>query len=93
MGRVPVSSPGETFAVQGRVDKQTQRLAFTIGDNQDVVYETGVYNLTQAETPVLVHRGPDSRETQLLIRLEAPEAEQTAPAADREAAPMEDRRE
>ena len=66
----------ETFAVQGRVDRQTQRMAFTIGDNQDLVYETGVYNLTQAETPILVHGGPDSRATQLLIRLEAPEAEQ-----------------
>jgi hypothetical protein len=77
----------ETFAVQGRVDRQTQRLAFTIGDDQDTVFETGVYNLTQAETPVLVHRGPDSRDTQLLIRLEAPEVEKAEKAVPPAPAP------
>ena len=66
--------------MQGRVDRETQRLAFTVGDNKDVVYETGIYNLTQPETPILVHAGASRTETYLLIRLETPEAEQP-PAA------------
>ncbi|HEX5104293.1 MAG TPA: hypothetical protein VFV87_10805, partial [Pirellulaceae bacterium] len=51
----------------------------TIGDNKDVVYETGVYNLTQPETPILVHAGEGRTETYLLTRLEAPEAETPPP--------------
>lgn len=62
----------QTVAVQGRVDKETQRVAFTIGDNPDVVYESGIYNLTQDETPLLVHQG-DRTDIHLLVRLDAPE--------------------
>ncbi|WP_013628004.1 hypothetical protein [Rubinisphaera brasiliensis] len=59
-------------AVQGQVDKQTQRVAFRIGDNEDLVAETGLYNLTQDEVPVLVHFGTEKTETYLLIRLDEP---------------------
>jgi hypothetical protein len=62
----------QTLAVQGAVDKQTQRVAFRIGDNQDVVAETGLYNLTQNEVQLLVHYGPDRVENYLLVRLDAP---------------------
>jgi hypothetical protein len=71
----------ETQPVQGAVDKETQRVAFRIGDNQDVVAETGLYNLTQNDVPLLVHYGPDRQENYLLVRLEAPpEGDQAAPA-------------
>jgi len=59
-------------AVQGQVDKDSQRVAFRIGDNEDFVAEVGLYNLTQNEAPVLVHYGPDRTEEYLLIRLEQP---------------------
>jgi len=65
----------KTYPVVGRVDKGTQRVAFTIGDNKDVVLETGLFNLTQEQTPVLVHNGPDQNETYLFARLEHPDAE------------------
>jgi hypothetical protein len=68
-------STDKTHVVQGRVDKETQRVAFTIDDNEDVVFETGIYNLTQDETPVLVHFGADRTETFLLVRLEEPKAD------------------
>jgi hypothetical protein len=61
----------QTYPVQGRVDKETQRVAFTIGDAKDVVFETGIYNLTQQQTPILVH-GEGREETYLLLRLEQP---------------------
>jgi hypothetical protein len=60
----------KAVAVQGQVDKETQRVAFRLGDSQDVVAETGLYNLTQDEAPLLVHFGPDRVENYLLVRLE-----------------------
>ncbi len=63
----------ETQAVQGRLDQQTQRVAMRIESSDDLVIETGLYNLTQEQAPLLVHFGPDRTETWLLVRLEAPE--------------------
>jgi hypothetical protein len=77
----------ETVAVQGRVDKDTQRVAFTMSDDPDVVYETGIFNLTQDETPVLVHRG-DRTDTSMLVRLDPPEGDAAAAAAGTPAAPL-----
>jgi hypothetical protein len=62
----------QTQAIQGQVDKQTQRVAFRIGDNQTCICETGLYDLTQNEAPLLVHYGTERTENYLLVRLEAP---------------------
>ena len=71
-----------TQAVQGQVDKETQRVAFRIGDNENVVVETGLYNLTQDETPVLVHYGADKTEYFLLVRLPEPEEGEQGASAE-----------
>jgi len=68
------------YTVQGRVDKDTQRVAFTIGDQTDTILETGLFNLTQEQTPVLVHYGPNKTATYLLARLPMPETEAGAGA-------------
>ena len=60
--------------VQGSVDKQTQRVAFTVGDNKANIIETGLYNLTKEESPCLIHLGKDSTEQWLLVRLQNTEA-------------------
>jgi hypothetical protein len=62
--------------VLGQVDKETQRVALRIGESDEVVVETGLYNLTQNEAPALVHFGPDKTETWLLVRLDAPEGDE-----------------
>jgi hypothetical protein len=67
----------QTYPVQGRVDKATQRVAFTIGDIKDVVLETGIYNLTQQQTPLLA-QGEGRTETYLLLRLDPPEPDEAA---------------
>ncbi|TWT35123.1 hypothetical protein KOR34_00100 [Posidoniimonas corsicana] len=59
--------------LQGQVDRETQRVAMRIGENEDLVAETGLYNLTQEEVPVLVHFGTESTENYLLVRLENPD--------------------
>lgn len=65
----------EAQSVQGAVDRETQRVAVRFGENEEVVAETGLYNLTQDEAPVLVHFGADKTENYLLVRLEEPEQE------------------
>jgi hypothetical protein len=66
----------QSQAVQGQVDKETQRVAFRIGESDEVVAEMGLYNLTQEEAPVLVHFGSERTEHYLLVRMEYNEDDQ-----------------
>ena len=79
-GTMVNKATNQTYPVQGRVDKETQRVAFTIGSSQDVVLETGLYNLTQQQTPVLAHGG-GREETYLLYRLDPPKTDGATPPA------------
>jgi len=66
-----------TRPIKGKVDKKTQRAAWTFADgkNTDFVMETGIYNLTKDQTEALVHFGKDKTQKWLMVRLEEPEAE------------------
>lgn len=55
--------------VRGAVAEKTQRAAWTVGDNKDVVYDTGIYNLTKDEAPVLIHFGKERTQQWMLVRL------------------------
>jgi hypothetical protein len=59
----------KTQTIAGSVDKQTQRVAFQVGDNKTAIIETGLYNLTKSEAPVLVHLDKDRTEQWLLVRM------------------------
>jgi hypothetical protein len=61
-----------TVPVYGSVDRKTQRAAWTIGDRKDRVFETGIGNLTQPETSMLVHFGKEGTQQWTLVRLEQP---------------------
>jgi hypothetical protein len=61
---------GTTAQVHGSVDKQTQRAAWTVGDNTTTVYDTGITNLTKDQAPVLIHIGKDKTQQWLLVRLQ-----------------------
>lgn len=65
---------GNLYNVQGRIDPATQRVAFTIGNDRNTVFETGLYNLTQDQTPILVHFSARQQETYMLARLPEPES-------------------
>jgi hypothetical protein len=78
-GNYTDSVTDKTQTVQGSVDKQSQRVAFTVGDNTTNVVETGLYNLTKDEAPVLIHFGKDRTEQWLLVRLKNPDAAQEQP--------------
>jgi hypothetical protein len=64
---------GTTLPVHGCVDKRSQRVAWTVGSNKATVGETGMYNLTQDESPALIHIGKDKTQQWLLVRLKQPE--------------------
>jgi hypothetical protein len=61
------AAKNETLAILGSVDKKTQRLAFTVGDDRATVLETGLYNLIKPDAPALIHFGADSTEQWLLV--------------------------
>jgi hypothetical protein len=61
-----------TLPIHGKVDQKTQRAAWTIGKKNDRVFETGIYNLTKPESPVLVHFGSDRTQQWLLVRVDQP---------------------
>jgi hypothetical protein len=61
-----------TLPVYGSLDARTQRVCWTIGDKKDVVFETGLNNLTQDQSTVLVHFGQDTTQQMLLVRLQQP---------------------
>jgi hypothetical protein len=67
--------------VTGAVDKTSQRVSLKLEGNDQLVIETGLYNLTNDEVPVLVHFGPDRQEGRVFIRLKQPEGQSGAPPA------------
>lgn len=62
----------KTVPVTGSVDKESQRAAWKLADRDDVVMETGIYNLTQDTAPALLHFGKDKTESRLLVRMDQP---------------------
>ncbi len=61
-----------TLPVYGRVDRKTQRVAWSIGKKKTVVFEAGLNNLTREQTTVLVHHGKERTQQMVLVRLEEP---------------------
>jgi hypothetical protein len=59
-----------TTNITGKVDKKSQRAAWTIGDKKTPVYEAGISNLTQQQTTILVHRDGGKVEQMLLVRVD-----------------------
>jgi hypothetical protein len=64
---------GQTTAVSGAIDKESQRVAIRPEGNDSVVVETGIYDLTKDQVPVLIHFGKDRHETRSFVRMEQPE--------------------
>jgi hypothetical protein len=69
----------KVIPVVGSVDKKSQRVAVKMEGNDSVVLETGLYNLTNDEVPVLIHFSADKQEPRTLIRLIPPEDQAKSP--------------
>jgi hypothetical protein len=68
-----------TTDVYGSIDKKSKLAAWTIGKKKDRVFEAGLYNLTQAECPCLLHVGSQSTSQMLLVRMQQPSSSGSQP--------------
>ncbi|MCX5871775.1 MAG: hypothetical protein NTY51_00845 [Deltaproteobacteria bacterium] len=60
--------------IKGMVDKESQRAVWTFADKNEnaVIMETGISNLTKDETGVLVHFGKERTQEWIMVRLNEP---------------------
>ena len=64
---------GDEQPVVGKLDFESQRVAWHIGDVTSTVYETGFGNLENDVASVFVHFGEEQTQTWLLVRMPSPE--------------------
>ncbi len=55
--------------IEGSVDKDTERAVWVVSDRKNIIFDCVLYNLTQPETPMLVHVGKDKNEQWTFVRL------------------------
>jgi hypothetical protein len=79
-----------TTPLTGGLDRKSQRVAWVMDGKSNTVFDTGLYNLTQDETTMLVHFGKDRTEQYKLFRVPQEEQQAAAPeeAAQEGAAPQ-----
>jgi hypothetical protein len=65
-------------AVEGMVDKETQRAAWTAAGKSRPLMEVGIGNLTKDTAPALIHFPDDTTQQWLLVRLEKPGSKEKA---------------
>jgi hypothetical protein len=73
------TATGATDAVEGMVDKQSQRAAWTAVGKTRPLMEAGIVSLTQDSAPALVHFADGTTQQWLLVRLNKPSGTQAAP--------------
>jgi hypothetical protein len=63
---------GDRKQVAGQVDKQTQNVAWRLGENREIIYATTLANLTEDVSTVAIHFGEEQVQNWLLIRMPEP---------------------
>jgi hypothetical protein len=71
-GTLQNTSTGSVQAIEGMVDKQTQRAAWTAVGKTRPLMETGAFNLTQNTAPALIHFTDGTTQQWLLVRMDKP---------------------
>jgi hypothetical protein len=59
----------EKAQVYGALDKKTQRISFTIGQNNSTVFDTDLATLIKDNSQVLVHYSPTNTQEMAFIRM------------------------
>jgi hypothetical protein len=72
-GTVTNTETNEGQALEGMVDKKTQRSAWVVQGKESPIMETGISNLTKDEAPALLHFADGQSQQWLLVRMEEPE--------------------
>ncbi|MBN1393525.1 MAG: hypothetical protein JW959_00640 [Pirellulales bacterium] len=61
------------YPLSGSVDKKTQKAAWSLDANKEVVYETGLHNLTEPITALVVRFGDQKKQKWTMNRVEVEE--------------------
>jgi len=69
-GTLQNTTTNSVQSIEGMVDKQTQRAAWTAAGKTRPLMETGISNLSQETTPALVHFPDGTTQQWLLVRME-----------------------
>jgi hypothetical protein len=72
-GSIQNTANDKVQPIEGMVDKQTQRAAWTVKDQTRPLMETGIVNLTEDSAPALLHYADGTTQQVLLTRLDKPE--------------------
>jgi hypothetical protein len=60
----------EEQPVQGKIDQKSKRVAWTVGSNKTVVYDTGLANLLAKQSSLLIHLSGSKTQQWNIIRLQ-----------------------
>jgi len=71
-GTVKNTLTGKTQQLEGAADKKSQRVAWSVVDQQRPIMETGLSNLTQDASPALVHFADGQTQQWLMVRIPEP---------------------
>jgi hypothetical protein len=63
---------GKVQALEGMADTKSQRVAWTVKDQERPILETGLANLTQDTSPVLIHFADGQTQQWLMVRMPEP---------------------
>ncbi|MGI9519339.1 MAG: hypothetical protein ACR2NP_19970 [Pirellulaceae bacterium] len=74
-GNVTSTVTSDNKTIHGLVNKDTQRVAFSIEGNTDMVAETSLDNLTRDEVTLLIHDGEERTEQRVLVRVDESDAD------------------
>ncbi len=64
---------GDEQPIMGQLDKESQRMAWHVGEATQTIYETGLSSFENDVASVFVHFGEDQPQTWLLVHLPSPE--------------------
>ncbi len=76
-GTLQNTASDQTQEIEGMVDRDTQRSAWSAVGKDWPIMETGLSNLTKDDAPALVHFADGQTQQWLMVRLEEPEGEAT----------------
>jgi hypothetical protein len=71
-GTIQNTATGKVQSIEGMVDKDSQRAAWTVVGKTRPLMETGISNLTQDTAPALIHFEDGTTQQWLMVRLDKP---------------------
>lgn len=64
----------ESSQVYGSLNKETRRISFTIGQNNNTVFDTSLADVSKDDAPVLVHYSATNTQPMMLVRVQQPKS-------------------